>query len=114
MHAVAVTLLLSPTACAARTSAAKTTRFSTALACAFFMRTAHADCGLGSSGYPTASPRPQTAMRSRMYGIHINPVNTETITRYSSSVFIYTSPVDGRLQDKLSDHCTVIPGPSGY
>src|SRR4051794_13445250 len=48
--AVAVAPLLTPSACAARTSAAKTARFSIAFACAFIMRTAHGDCGFGAAG----------------------------------------------------------------
>jgi hypothetical protein len=63
---VAVTLLVTFNACAARTSVAKITRFSTAFRCAFIMRRAQADWGFGFSGYPTASARPQTAIRSRM------------------------------------------------
>ena len=63
MLAVAIASLLTPRAWAASTSAAKTTRFSTALSCAFIMRRAHGDCGFGLSGYPTASMRPRVAIR---------------------------------------------------
>jgi len=49
------------------TSAAKITRFSTALVCAKYSRCAQADCGLSSrDGLAMAPINPRTMMRSRM------------------------------------------------
>ena len=78
--------------------AANTTRFSTALACAAFMRIAHSAIGLGSSGYPTAPVTPRTMIRLRMYGIHITPVKVVTNARYINSVVIVNLPFRGRLE----------------
>jgi len=54
-------------ACAVRTSGANTTRFSTVLACAAFIRCAQADCGVSvGDGLAIAPIVPRTMMRSRM------------------------------------------------
>src|SRR5579863_3646528 len=79
---------------AVSTTAANTTRFSTALAWARFARSAQADRGACLSRLLTAAANPWTIIRFKLYGSQISVVSSATNVRYRSSVDMGSSPAE--------------------